>query len=173
MNRIISKPINLWQNGWVDRNENGAYRRGEGERERWVDGRKRQQFSGPRVQACGGQAFLGWQMSESIQWKTDTDMPAPMGECWLHMKQTCLVHMSPVWNIADQMRMLRNRERTQAHSIAAPPSTFSVQPTLTDSGRGLQLTPLTLYAGPHSLSPPNLSISIPPLLAHTQLQPVH
>ncbi len=21
MNRIISKPINLWQNGWVDRNE--------------------------------------------------------------------------------------------------------------------------------------------------------
>lgn len=24
MNQIISKPINLWQNGWVDRNENGG-----------------------------------------------------------------------------------------------------------------------------------------------------
>lgn len=33
MNRIISKPINLWQNGWVDRNKNGA---GESGRKRGV-----------------------------------------------------------------------------------------------------------------------------------------
>lgn len=45
--------------------------------------------------------------------------------------------------------------------------------SLTDSGGGLQLTPLILYAGSHSPLSLYLSISIPPSLAHIQLQPVH
>lgn len=45
---------------------------------------------------------------------------------------------------------------------------------LTDSrGGGPQLTPLILYAGSHSPSPPSISTPSTPSLAHMQLQPVH
>lgn len=62
----------------------------------------------------------------------------------------------------------RGHQRIQSHLLLP----VSALPILTDSRRGLQLTPLILYAGSHSPSL-YLSISIPPSLAHTQLQPVH
>lgn len=49
--------------------------------------------------------------------------------------------------------MLRNREDTTPLKLTSFSLLVSVLSILTDSGGGLQLTPLTLYAGSHSLSP--------------------
>lgn len=176
MNRIISKPINLWQNGWVDRNKNGAGGSGRKRGVGWTE-----------WAACVQKYGLGRKganISRSLLTLHSDPSGCEGSECkgYIWLTETCQYCWRSVWmgkchivvDIATgrtakkvitkkEWWTLRNGEDIGPFSL-----TFSVLARLTDYRRGLQLTPLILYAGSHSLSTPiYLFLFLPYWLAHS------